>query len=516
MPDNPYQLAQQFRAALLQRDADALREITAAYDQLVTSLQLSVSALAAQAQRARATGQTVNATWLFRERRLNLLLTQAEQQLATFTAQATRQITNDQRAAVTLAQDHAKQLLSAADAEITFTRLPTAAIETLVGFSGDGAPLHKLLAKLPGDGATRIKETLIAAIATGQSPRQTATQINDALAGNKARALTIARTETLRAYREASRQTAKAAGVTRYEWISSKSQRTCLACLALDGQIFAIEKPQPSHPNCRCSVLYLPPGYVPPPRETGAPWFAQQPDEVQAKMMSKVALEAYSRGAVKLQDFVGVKRSRVWGEMRYERSFKDALKVAQKQGTTAALMQEKKLLKLMRAKEDQIRAQRFESAFFWDGRGNLLLSKDGDVSRVTFNDQELALMKGAVATHNHPHGWRYSERDGRRGGHSFSAKDVRLACQASLTILRLVTPKFRYMMKPPPQGWDQNYWETTLLPAYSQMFEEVKREFRAQVQARQILQSEAEPLLRHEVWDRLARQFGLQYSREEF
>ena len=69
------------------------------------------------------------------------------------------------------------------------------------------------------------------------------------------------------------------------------------------------------------------------------------------------------------------------------------------------------------------------------------------------------------------------------------------------------------MIKPPPQGWGQNDWENTLLPAYHQMFDEVKREFRAKVQARQILQSEAEPLFRHEVWIRLADQLSYNIRR---
>lgn len=654
----PYQLAQQFRAALIRRDAEALREITAAYERVITSIQLSVSALGAQAQRARAAGQTVSAAWLFREQRLQLLLSQAEQQLAFFTAQLSTRLTNDQQAAVSVAQVHTQQMLRAAGAEVSFARLPEAAIETLIGFSGDGAPLTKLLSKIPGDASARIRETLLTSLAVGQSPRQTARQISDALQGNKARALTIARTETLRAYREASRQTAKAAGVERWEWIASQSRRTCfpagtvvsgpgvleatsryysgelvtirtasgkelsftpnhpiltpngwiaggllqvgddvicgtdsertsfgfdkdnqqiptpiekvfesfrmvsmempcaapdfhgdgegsdvyivrpnslllddgdvflfqplgeqsfarrningveialpsqrhsfgifnvlnslafsvaeeygalrerdfgemqkvavmgtsgsdpsvlqagkdylsadtessrqiplrfasqialsdslvanpriqmashifaagleskalflgaqqsafsqslkqplivnpgtpsgclcplagqvktdriietnikifsghvynlstttgwylangivahncLSCLAMDGRIFSIEKPQPNHPNCRCTVLYLPPGVAPRARMTGAQWFEQQPDEVKAAMMSKVAFEAYQRGEVSLQDFVGIKRSRVWGETRYERSFKDALQAAQ-------------------------------------------------------------------------------------------------------------------------------------------------------------------------------------------
>ncbi len=179
-------------------------------------------------------------------------------------------------------------------------------------------------------------------------------------------------------------------------------------------------------------------------------------------------------------------------------------------------MNKKKLLQLVRAKEDEIRAQRFESAFFWDGHGTLVLSKEGEVDRITFSDEELALMTNTIATHNHPHGWRYAERDPRRGGYSFSAKDVQLACQHSLILLRVVTPKFRHMIKPPPQGWNQNYWETTLGPEYSRLYDKVKAKLKAKVNARQILQAEAESLFRHEVLVRVAKRLAIEYTREEF
>ena len=53
--------------------------------------------------------------------------------------------------------------------------------------------------------------------------------------------------------------------------------------------------------------------------------------------MSKVAFEAYQRGDVTLQDFVGIRKSNIWGETRYERSFKDALQAARKRGTKAGM-----------------------------------------------------------------------------------------------------------------------------------------------------------------------------------
>ena len=179
-------------------------------------------------------------------------------------------------------------------------------------------------------------------------------------------------------------------------------------------------------------------------------------------------------------------------------------------------MQEKKLLTLVRAKEDEIRPQRFESAFFWDRQEKLLLSRHGEPTSVKFSADEIALLKGAIATHNHPLGWNYSERDARRAGNSFSENDVRAAGYFSLSILRIVTPKLRYMMKPPPQGWDGAYWEKTLGPTYRRIYAQTWDEFIAKVQARQMLSSVAGTTFGHEVWPRVASQLGLEYDREEF
>jgi hypothetical protein len=180
------------------------------------------------------------------------------------------------------------------------------------------------------------------------------------------------------------------------------------------------------------------------------------------------------------------------------------------------MMTEAELLKIVRAQEDQIRPQRFESAFFWDWKGNLLLAKDGEPTTVKFSDLEMALVQGAVSTHNHPFGWRFSVHDPRRAGYSFSKEDLKSACQVSLALLRIVTPKFRFMMKPPSQGWDTHYWEQVLQPEYDRIYKDVQAELKANVQARRIMQSEAETLFRDLVWTHVSAQLGLVYSREEF
>jgi hypothetical protein len=55
--------------------------------------------------------------------------------------------------------------------------------------------------------------------------------------------------------------------------------------------------------------------------ETGPDWFARQPAATQRAMLpSAEAFAAYQRGEVTLDDFRGVRRSRVWGTSYIQRS----------------------------------------------------------------------------------------------------------------------------------------------------------------------------------------------------
>ena len=61
--------------------------------------------------------------------------------------------------------------------------------------------------------------------------------------------------------------------------------------------------------------------------------------------------------------------------------------------------------------EDKIRNQKFESAALIDKDGNQIFFKDGAKSQVQFTNEEVAKMKGATLTHNHPQGSMFSKED---------------------------------------------------------------------------------------------------------
>lgn len=107
-----------------------------------------------------------------------------------------------------------------------------------------------------------VQRELVRGVAAGSNPRQTARRMvaraGERFDGGLGRALTIARTETLDAYRAASQlaQAPHADVLDGWEWGASMSKRTCPACLGMNGQTFPLSTPGPEgHQNCRCARL---------------------------------------------------------------------------------------------------------------------------------------------------------------------------------------------------------------------------------------------------------------------
>ena len=94
---------------------------------------------------------------------------------------------------------------SLANLGINWNQLPEGAFEAFVGVSGDGAPLGQLLAELGQQSATATKEAIRTGLATGESPVSIANAVRRQAGMPLTRALTISRTEVLRAHREATR-----------------------------------------------------------------------------------------------------------------------------------------------------------------------------------------------------------------------------------------------------------------------------------------------------------------------
>ena len=73
------------------------------------------------------------------------------------------------------------------------------AIAQLAGIAGNGSPLKTLFNELVPDGAQRVRDSIVQGVALGRDERVIAQNIKNVLGGNMGRALSVVRTEGMRA-----------------------------------------------------------------------------------------------------------------------------------------------------------------------------------------------------------------------------------------------------------------------------------------------------------------------------
>lgn len=334
MPDI-YDLADQFRDRLLRREREAASQMVRRYAGVYRRIQDEVSTILDELDADLEAGQAPSVAQLLQLQRLQQLQVQIRREVGEFAAWAEEQIQVGQAWAVDAAAADAERLMRAAlgrmppGVVVSFNRLNRAATARIIAAMQDESPLARLLDSLGARAAERVKQELVNAVSLGWGARRTAQAIREASGETLSRALRIARTETLRAYREGTRETYKANSeiVGQWEWRSARQVRTCAACWAMDGRRFPLDVPMSEHPNGRCmqlpvidrEALGLPPGTSRRSSETGAQAF-EKLSEADKRRILGPKYEAYRRGEITLADVVGTRHSEDWGDTIYERS----------------------------------------------------------------------------------------------------------------------------------------------------------------------------------------------------
>lgn len=338
-----YQAINKFRGALIKAEAASAERLVNAYAGIFRKLNNDLRALEADILEM---GDAASVGKVKRLERYKALVTQTGEQMTKYAAMLESEVATLQAQAIQDALNQNRTLVQAAlpnlpptvRAQIltNFNRLNPQAIETLLGALGKDSPLTALLNTFGDVAAGQISDAILQGVALGYHPTKVAAQIVANMGMNLTRALTIARTEQLRAYRTANlaNYAANSDVVKGWKWSATFDKRTCLACMVLDGQAFPLSQSfMPSHPNCRCAptprtITYKDMGLdVPesPARQTASEWFKTLPEAQQATFFSKAGWRAYKAGAVSLEDFVGTQKSNIWGDSFVERSLKDIL-----------------------------------------------------------------------------------------------------------------------------------------------------------------------------------------------
>jgi SPP1 gp7 family putative phage head morphogenesis protein len=332
--------AMAWRKRVMEREQSAADEILKRYSTAYSRIEASQRLLLLQIREKQQQGETVSRAWLQRQERYKTLLQQIRVEVEAFADYAQGVVKSSVLEAIGQGEEAARQLAFAAldsetqSAEVLaqWNRLSSTQLQNLSGVMSTGSPVGKLFDTLGQTTAAAVRDTLFVGLAQGQNPRQIARQLRSVSGYSATRALTISRTETLRAYRMASLESYRANDdiVQGWIWLASLSVRTCAACLALHGRVFRLEEAFGSHPNCRCTTVPITTS-SPDFGESGEDWLARQSDERQLQILGKGKLEAYQRGDITLQDCIHEEDSRIWGMTRSEASLKEALENATRQ-----------------------------------------------------------------------------------------------------------------------------------------------------------------------------------------
>jgi len=261
MPITPriIEAADTFRAHLLARERRAAGAMVRYYGTAWRRLRGDITALSAEVDAMRLAGEEVTRGKIVRLERMRAIQVQVEQELGQFAQYADEAIVAQKRESILAGERESAALIEyafpqGASINISHYQMPRAAVENLVGFLQDGSPLQDIITGYVGSAADAFGETMVTGLVTGLGPRQLARELRQAYGMGLTDALRLSRTENLRAYRTASRQTYEANADVLKGWIrhSARDDRVCLACVMLDGTHYDLATDMADHVMGRC------------------------------------------------------------------------------------------------------------------------------------------------------------------------------------------------------------------------------------------------------------------------
>lgn len=194
----------------------------------------------------------------------------------------------------------------------SFNRLDAGAVDAII--ERVTGQVTSTLRPLTGDAVNAMRRSLIRGVVVGDNPRRAAAdmlaRVRGDFNGGLTRALTIARTEILDAYRSSAAAThlANADLLQGWMWLAQLDSRTCPSCWAMHGSEHDLTELGPNdHQNGRCARLPVtkswkdlgfdgidePPSVVPDAQAV----FAQLPRSEQLTVMGPARLAALDNGA---------------------------------------------------------------------------------------------------------------------------------------------------------------------------------------------------------------------------
>lgn len=312
------QRIREFQVRIAAQEDAEFEEMAQRWLEIERTMETEINALAVEIEGMRQKGKPPTQGQIRQMERLQNLLAQTEDEIGRFGQEVAERIGREQSALAEQGWQDARTALQAAGADpallAEFDRLPVAAVENMVGLTGDGSPLATYLQEMWPKAAAGMVRLLLQGVAEGWNPTRTAKAMRDGLGIGLQSALNTARTEQLRVYREATRAAYEQSGfVTRYKRIASKSLRTCIACLVADGRIYETRSAFEEHNQGRCNLVPIIDGMDEPTWESGLEWFGQQSAADQQTILGAEYYKALKAGSFTLDQLATRHEDPVWG-----------------------------------------------------------------------------------------------------------------------------------------------------------------------------------------------------------
>jgi hypothetical protein len=315
-----YSKVKAFLLASRNYESEEFMRMAMEWNRVENDLQMAIDAVTFEIYSSSLEGKVVDAAMVRKLERMQSLLAQSQDRISKFYTKAEEAVREGQ--AWHISQGLAKGVSDIQDAyaiagiyAIKFDMLPFRAIENMVGFLGDGSPLGSLLRTDYAETATDISKLLVDGITQGKGPRETAVMISRYMRGNLERAMTVARTEQIRAFRVANVAQYQESGViATYTRRSAFSDTSCMACIAADGRVYPVSVQFGDHPKGMCFTTANVRGVNPPNVLTGIEWFTKQPEDIQQSIMGSGHYDAWKSGKFQLKDIAQIGHDEKWGE----------------------------------------------------------------------------------------------------------------------------------------------------------------------------------------------------------
>ena len=163
--------------------------------------------------------------------------------------------------ATALASDAAQAMLSAGmPPQMVAWQMRSADVRQILRDHLDRS--QTLLNTFPAQTRDRLRTLLYSSIDSGNGPAALARDIERILGMTRSRALTIARTEMLGAYRDANLANFRANSDVVRKWQWSAGAGACSFCSDKNGSEHDLDEDFDSHPRCRCSPIPVTQSYA--------------------------------------------------------------------------------------------------------------------------------------------------------------------------------------------------------------------------------------------------------------